>query len=114
MFNKTMTFVNSVCKFNNPETVKEVRKVLLQFNNRPVSTMQEGSEANILESFEMAQLANLLPEKVEEATTLIPSYSCLFSYAFPISRILYRLLHRIDEDDLQTLLNDLHNLERFQ
>jgi DNA-directed RNA polymerase II subunit RPB4 len=81
-FDKTLVYVNHVCKFNNPDTLKEVRKVL--------SSTQ-------LENFEIAQLANLLPEKSEEAKSLIPSTA-----------------KRIDDEELQVVLNELQNLKRFQ
>ena len=44
----------------------------------------------------MAQIANLLPERAEEAKVLIPS-----------------LTYRIDDDDLQLLLNELKSLSRL-
>jgi DNA-directed RNA polymerase II subunit RPB4 len=78
VFDKTFHYVNK--RFVNPETVKEVRKLLLRF-------------ADKLEPFEMAQLANLMPESSEEAKILIPS-----------------LTYRIDDDDLQALLSEMRIL----
>jgi DNA-directed RNA polymerase II subunit RPB4 len=82
MFSKTLDYVSQLSPMNNPETVKEVRKLLKDTE---------------LEPFEVAQLANLLPEKAEEAKSLIPSIQA-----------------RQDDDDLQQVLNELQNLKRFQ
>ncbi|KAI8904476.1 HRDC-like protein, partial [Gorgonomyces haynaldii] len=49
-----------------------------------------------LNQFEMAQLANFCCETSEEASTLVPSLS------------------RMNEDQLQGLLNDLQNLRKYQ
>lgn len=56
-FEKTLTYVNHLSPLTNPETIKEARKIL---------------SSTALEPFEIAQLANLLPERAEEAKTLIP------------------------------------------
>ncbi len=50
-----------------------------------------------LEEFEIAALGNLCPETAEEARSLIPS-----------------LAKRFDDSELQTILNDLASLRRFE
>lgn len=80
-FLKTLAYVDQISKFQHSESVKQCRQVLA------------GSP---LESFEIAQLANLLPQTAEEAKTLIPS-----------------IQGRIDDDDLQILLGELQNLQRY-
>jgi DNA-directed RNA polymerase II subunit RPB4 len=52
--------------------------------------------ADDFHQFEMAQLANLCVESAEEAVVLVPSLA---------SR---------NEDELQSLLNDLQNLKKYQ
>lgn len=49
-----------------------------------------------LAEFEMAQLANLCPESSEEAKSLVPS------------------LKKITDDDLQSILDDLSSIRKFQ
>lgn len=61
VFNKTLAYTTQLSKFQKPETVKEVRKLLINNSDQ-------------LESFEMAQLGNLLPETADEAKALIPRY----------------------------------------
>ena len=52
---------------------------------------------NNLHKFEIAQLINLCPENAEEAKALIPS-----------------LESKIDDEELDNLLRDLHNKKTFQ
>ena len=58
-----MEYVEEISYFgNNPETVRDVRRVL-------------GDDTHTrLEYFEMAQLANLLPQTTDEAKTIILRY----------------------------------------
>jgi DNA-directed RNA polymerase subunit F len=73
--------VDQVSKFQHSESVKQCRQVLA---------------GTPLESFEIAQLANLLPQTAEEAKTLVPS-----------------IQGRIEDDELQALLGELHSLQRY-
>jgi DNA-directed RNA polymerase subunit F len=50
-----------------------------------------------LEEFEIAALSNLCPETAEEAKSLIPS-----------------LAKRFDDEELQSVLNDLASFRRFE
>uniref|UniRef100_A0A7E4ZYS1 RPOL4c domain-containing protein n=1 Tax=Panagrellus redivivus TaxID=6233 RepID=A0A7E4ZYS1_PANRE len=51
----------------------------------------------VLHKFEVAQLVNLCPENAEEAKALIPS-----------------LESKLDDEELENLLRDLHNKKTFQ
>lgn len=85
VFLRSLRHSQEISKFNTAESVKECRRILMAANS------------GNLEQFEIAQIANLMPESAEEAKTLIPS-----------------LMNRIEDDDLQLLLNELQNLKRFQ
>ena len=55
------------------------------------------SAVTSLHKFEVSQLVNLCPENAEEAKALIPS-----------------LEHKLDEDELESLLRELHTKKSFQ
>ncbi|KAG9300274.1 hypothetical protein G9A89_011347 [Geosiphon pyriformis] len=57
-FQKTQTYVSTFSKFHNQEAVTELRKTLLKYG---------------IHKYELAQLANLCPEEVDEVKSLIPS-----------------------------------------
>jgi DNA-directed RNA polymerase II subunit RPB4 len=78
--NKTFDYCMKFSRFNNKQTVKQIRS-LFDSDYHP---------------FEMAQLANLTCESVEEACYLIPSLS------------------RIPIDELQSKLNELGHLRKYQ
>ncbi|KAJ1980821.1 RNA polymerase B [Dimargaris xerosporica] len=82
VYQSTFDYVNQFARFKNQDTVREVRQFLSGEN---------------LESFEVAQLANLCCEEAEEARTLIPS-----------------LVDKKDEESLQALLNEMLTLKKFQ
>ncbi len=51
----------------------------------------------MLHKFEVAQIANLCPENAEEAKSLIPS-----------------LENKMDDDEMEEMLKDLHAKKTFQ
>ena len=79
----TLDYVSAQQQFTSTETIKEARRVVSQLTK--------------CESFELAQLVNLMPESAAEAKSLIPS-----------------MHFRIDDDDLQSVLTELQNLKRFR
>lgn len=81
-FHKAFTYVENRSKFEDTESIQEMRRIL--------------RDESGLELFEQAQIANLLPDRAEEAKALIPSIGS-----------------RIDDDRLQALLDSLHNLKEF-
>ncbi|KAJ1918464.1 RNA polymerase B [Tieghemiomyces parasiticus] len=82
VYQSAFDYVNQFARFKNQDTVREVRQFLAEEN---------------LESFEVAQLANLCCEEAEEAKALIPS-----------------LALKKDDDSLQSLLNEMLTLKKFQ
>ncbi|KAJ1653855.1 RNA polymerase B [Dispira simplex] len=82
VYQRTYDYVNQFARFKNQDSVREVRQFLAD---------------DTLESFEIAQLANLCCEEAEEAKTLIPS-----------------LMHKKDDDTLQSLLSEMLTLKKFQ
>eukprot|EP01137_Pigoraptor_chileana_P027005 Opistho-2@9055 len=83
-FTKTLSYAQKFSSFQNGEAIMEIRKSLL--------------EDKKLHEFEVASLANLCPETVEEAKSLIPS-----------------LMGRYEnDDDLQELLDVIKNYKDFQ
>lgn len=68
-----------------------------------------------LHKFEVAQLGSLCPEEAEEAKTLIPRYSPLLQY--PPRRMdltITSLVSKKTDEDLQTILDELSTLRKFQ
>ncbi|KAG0346124.1 RNA polymerase B [Podila humilis] len=86
VYQKTLNYVTQFNRFTNPDVVREVRTAM---NEEPISTTLTG--------FELAQLANLCCEEAEEAKALIPS-----------------LTNRIDDETLQSFLNQTLDLKKFQ
>ncbi|VDM31485.1 unnamed protein product [Hydatigera taeniaeformis] len=82
-FTKTYNYATQFSKFNNRETIESVRNLLVQkhFHN-----------------FELAAIANLLPDTAEEARVLIPS---LEGPRFP-------------EEELQQILDEIQSKRSFQ
>jgi DNA-directed RNA polymerase II subunit RPB4 len=83
-----MEYCNRFSKFSNKQTVKQIRNLFPD---------------DVYHEFEMAQLANLTCETAEEAITLVPRF-----IVFNIS------LSRIAEDELQSKLNELGHLRKYQ
>ncbi|VDQ15821.1 unnamed protein product [Trichobilharzia regenti] len=83
VFTKTLNYVTQFSKFNNRETIESVRNLLSQkrFHN-----------------FELAALANLLPDTAEESKALIPSLDS----------------PRFTEEELQQLLDEIQSKRSFQ
>jgi len=81
MFIKTLDYVEKFSRYKNKSNVNEIREMLEKFE---------------LKSYEIASLANLAPESVEEAVSLIPS---LQSYS---------------NDELQEVINSLTSFKRFE
>ncbi|KAH8874675.1 hypothetical protein MN116_008035 [Schistosoma mekongi] len=83
VFTKTLNYVTQFSKFNNRETIESVRNLLTQkrFHN-----------------FELAALANLLPDTAEESKALIPSLDS----------------PRFTEEELQQLLDEIQSKRSFQ
>ena len=119
-FIKSQEYVKLFTRFTNKEFVREMRQMMLQ--PRPVygntdavgnSTLMDQSSGGqgatsstakglrmkpLLVEWEMAQISNLCPETTHEARALIPSIS----------------QDRIDDFDLQRILDDLHTGLNFQ
>lgn len=69
-----------------------------------------------LAQFEVAQLANLCCEDAEEAKALIPRYIyALFMIKKEYSyRNDFSLAHKVDDDKVQELLNEMLTIKKFQ
>ncbi|VDK36120.1 unnamed protein product [Taenia asiatica] len=82
-FTKTYNYATQFSKFSNRETIESVRNLLVQkhFHN-----------------FELAAIANLLPDTAEEARVLIPS---LEGPRFP-------------DEELQQILDEIQSKRSFQ
>ncbi|BFZ54922.1 hypothetical protein PYCC9005_001959 [Savitreella phatthalungensis] len=89
---------------NEPPTTEAMRKTLeyldvfVKFRTEAATRHVESllSRAQGLHPFERAQLGTLCPEEAEEAKTLIPS-----------------LGPKVDDDDLQILLDEVNEMRRF-
>eukprot|EP01111_Echinosteliopsis_oligospora_P001757 TRINITY_DN1256_c0_g1_i1.p1 TRINITY_DN1256_c0_g1~~TRINITY_DN1256_c0_g1_i1.p1 ORF type:complete len:138 (-),score=37.40 TRINITY_DN1256_c0_g1_i1:44-457(-) len=84
MFNKTLAYAERFSRNKNKTSVKEIRGLLEQ---------QRGDFR--LRPYEVASIANLCPEAVDEAKSLIPSLSIY------------------NDDDLSLVLADLASFKRF-
>jgi len=82
VFMKTLEYTRRFSKFKNREMIASVRQLLQQ---------------NKFAKFEVAALANLMPENSEEGKSLIPS-----------------LETRFEDEDLQQILSDLATKRSFQ
>jgi len=80
MFTKTLAYADRFSRHKNRSTVKEIRNLLEQKGLKP---------------YELASLANLCPESVEEAKFLIPS------------------LTQYTADEIQNVLDDITSFKRF-
>lgn len=80
---KTMDYTQKFSKFSHMQTVKKVRTKL----------------SVVFTEFEMAQIANLGLDQVEEALVLVPSL---------------KNKEGLSEDTLQNVLNDMQDLKKFQ
>ena len=98
---KTVEHCTQFSKYSNREIIREIRQSMLNTGLADSSQSQPQSErmksGRGMVEFEMVQVANLLPETVEEAKALVPS-----------------LADAVDEDDLQRILDDLSTIRRFQ
>eukprot|EP01094_Clydonella_sp_ATCC50884_P021995 TRINITY_DN4962_c0_g1_i1.p1 TRINITY_DN4962_c0_g1~~TRINITY_DN4962_c0_g1_i1.p1 ORF type:complete len:134 (-),score=56.28 TRINITY_DN4962_c0_g1_i1:216-617(-) len=81
VFDKTLKYVSRFNLYKGRSAVKEVRQLLLEKG---------------LEQYELAAMANLCPEKVEEAKALIPS-----------------LQQRFDDDEIQGIINQLQAMRKY-
>ncbi|CAG8468050.1 9691_t:CDS:2 [Ambispora leptoticha] len=81
-FQKTQAYVNTFSKFHNQEAVTELRKTLLKYN---------------IHKYELAQLANLCPEEVDEVKSLIPS-----------------LPHKLEDEKIRQILDEIAALKKYQ
>ncbi len=66
-----------------------------------------------LTQFETAQIANLCPADSEEAKSIVPRYTLFWSAHSHRSEISSSLV-KIDDDKLQTLLDEIQTMRRFQ
>ena len=98
---KTIEHCTQFSKYSNREIIREIRQSMLNTDAADSSQSQPQTErmksGRGMVEFEMVQVANLLPETVEEARALVPS-----------------LAGSVDEDDLQRILDDLSTIRRFQ
>ncbi|RGB35162.1 cytidine deaminase-like protein [Rhizophagus diaphanus] len=81
VYKKTEELVNTFTRFHNDESVRELRKTLMRHK---------------LHKYELAQLANLVCEEIDEAKSLIPS-----------------LAKRSDEE-IRAMLDDISALKKYQ
>ncbi|SAM85005.1 related to Rpb4-16 kD subunit of DNA-directed RNA polymerase II [Ustilago bromivora] len=100
VFSKTKDYVSEFSRYKDPNTIREIRELLLKharLDERQVD--EEGNEIEEtglqLTQFEMAQLANLCITEVEEAKALIPT------------------LATRDEAMLDGVLQEMDNVRRF-
>jgi len=82
VFMKTLEYTRRFSKFKNRDMIASVRQLLQQSK---------------FHKFELAALANLVPENAEEGKSLIPS-----------------LEGRFEDEDLQQILSDLQTKRSFQ
>lgn len=103
MFSKTKDYVSEFSRYKDPNTIREIRELLLKHAKHDEDEQQLDEEGNVvdggeglqLSQFEMAQLANLCITEVEEAKALIPT------------------LATRDDGLLDSLLQELDNIRRF-
>eukprot|EP00011_Vannellida_sp_DIVA3-517-6-12_P014954 CAMPEP_0114610416 /NCGR_PEP_ID=MMETSP0168-20121206/3590_1 /TAXON_ID=95228 ORGANISM="Vannella sp., Strain DIVA3 517/6/12" /NCGR_SAMPLE_ID=MMETSP0168 /ASSEMBLY_ACC=CAM_ASM_000044 /LENGTH=122 /DNA_ID=CAMNT_0001821359 /DNA_START=13 /DNA_END=378 /DNA_ORIENTATION=+ len=79
MYDQTLKYVQRFNKFKSKAMLQEVRNKL---------------ESRNLHAFEVACLANLVPDDLEEAKELIPSLST-----------------RLDDDEIDAILKELHQIQ---
>ncbi|KAL3314470.1 DNA-directed RNA polymerase II subunit rpb4 [Cichlidogyrus casuarinus] len=82
-FTKTLNYVMLLSKFTNRETIESVRNLLAMRN---------------FHSFQLASIANLLPETSEEAKCLISSLDC----------------PKYSDEELQQVLDEIQSKRSFQ
>jgi DNA-directed RNA polymerase II subunit RPB4 len=92
---KALEHSTQFSKYSNREIIREIRQSML--NPSTGDQAERMKNARGMVEFEMVQVANLLPETVDEAKALVPS-----------------LAGSVDEDDLQKILDDLSTIRRFQ
>lgn len=105
VFSKTKDYVSEFSRYKDPNTIREIRELLLKhakIDDAERAVDEEGNEIEQptdtglqLTQFEMAQLANLCITEVEEAKALIPT------------------LATRDDALLDSLLQELDNIRRF-
>ncbi|KAJ3190964.1 RNA polymerase B [Irineochytrium annulatum] len=83
---KTMDYCEKFSRFNDKQTIKEIRQLFPEDQN--------------FHQYEMAQLANLCCDSPEEARAMIPSLNKKFS--------------QVDDGRIQDLLDQMSNLRKFQ
>ncbi|KAL9229954.1 hypothetical protein vseg_005362 [Gypsophila vaccaria] len=84
VFEKSLHYVNKFSRYKNPDAVRQVREILTRHH---------------LAEFELAVLANLCPETVEEAIAMVPS--------------LKDKGRAISHDSIHKMLNDLALVKKF-
>eukprot|EP01136_Pigoraptor_vietnamica_P039084 Opistho-1_new@109269 len=84
-FHKTLTYVQQFSHFKNPQAIEQVRRTL--------------EEDGRCVPFQVASIANLCPETVDEARSLIPSLMGRFGD---------------NDEELQELLDAIRNYRDFQ
>ncbi|EST08598.1 RNA polymerase II, Rpb4 [Kalmanozyma brasiliensis GHG001] len=103
VFSKTKDYVSEFSRYKDPNTIREIRELLLKHAKLDERLVDEhgnelpDDEAGGLQltQFEMAQLANLCITEVDEAKALIPT------------------LATRDDALLDSLLQELDNIRRF-
>ncbi|SPO32790.1 related to Rpb4 - 16 kD subunit of DNA-directed RNA polymerase II [Ustilago trichophora] len=102
VFSKTKDYVSEFSRYKDPNTIREIRELLLKHAKLDETHYDEEgnqlpeSETGLqLTQFEMAQLANLCITEVDEAKALIPT------------------LATRDDALLDSLLQELDNIRRF-
>lgn len=101
VFSKTKDYVTEFSRYKDPNTIREIRELLLKhakLDDKPDDEPEDDDDAHAglqLSQFEMAQLANLCITEVDEAKALIPT------------------LATRDDGLLDSLLQELDNIRRF-
>ncbi|KAL5705446.1 DNA-directed RNA polymerase II subunit 4 [Ranunculus cassubicifolius] len=85
VFEKSMQYVKRFSRYNNPESVRQVREILSRYQ---------------LAEFELCVLGNLCPETVEEAIAMVPSIK---------SRG-----RGLEDDAIEKMLHDLSLIKKFE
>ncbi|KAF9454251.1 RNA polymerase II [Macrolepiota fuliginosa MF-IS2] len=93
VYNKTLDYVKTFAKFNTTDSASAVREIL---RREPALTQ-----------FETAQIANLCPADAEEAKSVIPRH-------VSTNPPLCAHLVKIDDDRLQSLLEEIQTMRKFQ
>ncbi|CAO1636945.1 unnamed protein product [Parajaminaea phylloscopi] len=99
VLSKTIEYLETFSRYKDLDTVKQLRNLLMEHSPEYAMEEEENgvTSGNLgLTGFERAQLANLAVETVEEAKNLVPT------------------LETKDDAQLQTLIEELSTLRKFQ